>query len=143
LNQTISISNTTVCRAEARPVSSAKSIQGISRNYALSAVCQDLIEKPRFPPRLKSKTTVCWALAQPSQNPDKRYKKFKKPLFSNKKDDNLPKKIFYYYTPLETHLRKGLVSYMVPRTKGVKSKDSSLTFFELNEKESILYDLKK
>eukprot|EP01050_Picozoa_sp_SAG11_P028464 SAG11_NODE_7613_length_1121_cov_1.134051_2_plen_69_part_00 len=32
---------------------------------------------------------------------------------------------------------------MVPKTKGLKFKDSSLAFFELNEKDTISYDLKK
>lgn len=48
-----------------------------------------------------------------------------------------------FYLPLETHLQKGLISYIVPQAKGTKFKDSSLTFFDLNEKETVLYDLKK
>ena len=47
------------------------------------------------------------------------------------------------YLPIETYLKKGLISYIVPQTKGIKFKDSSLTFFDLNSKEIVLYDLKK
>jgi len=48
-----------------------------------------------------------------------------------------------YYLPLETYLRKGSINFVVPRTKGTKLKDSSLAFFDLNDKEATLYDLKK
>lgn len=48
-----------------------------------------------------------------------------------------------YYLPLETYLKKGSVNFISPYSKGTKFKDSSLAFFDLDEKEAILYDLKK
>lgn len=61
-------------------------------------------------------------------------------------DDNnrdLKKKVDMHYLPLEACLKKGSINFIVPLTKGTKSKDSSLAFFDLDDKEAILYDLKR
>lgn len=87
--------------------------------------------------------SLTYAHIHSTSAPTKSADAFKGAINRQNKKVYSPKPIEKFYLPLETHLQKGQVSYIVPQTKGTKFKDSSLTFFELNEKEGVLYDLKR